>query len=175
MHERHYQYISRLSTDDLRGMMEQYGEDVWQYAYFLTKKADMADDVAQEVFIKAYQSIHAFRGESTLKTWLLTITKNTSISLMKRAYFKYHVLTRFIKPMGEAPSAEKMVMEKEFTHNIWSQVMKLPSKYRETIVLNAHYQMSLEEIADMLQISVNTVKSRLHRARKQLQHLMKGE
>ncbi|MGI2294958.1 RNA polymerase sigma factor [Paenibacillus sp. GXUN7292] len=175
MHDLHYQYVSQLSPEDMRAIMEQYGDDVWQYAYFLTKKPDMADDIAQEVFIKVYQSIHAFRGESSLKTWLLKITKNTSISLMKRAYFKYHVLTHFIKPAGEHPSAEASVMEKDFTNSVWAQVMKLSSKYREAIVLSAHYEMSTEEIADMLQISVNTVKSRLHRARKELRIRMKGE
>jgi len=174
MHEQHYKYVSEISAKDLRDIMDRYGEDVWKYAFFLTKKTDLADDIAQEVFIKAYQSIHSFRGESTLKTWLLKITRNTSFSFRKKAYFKYHILTRFAQANGVHPSAEETALEREFAHEIWGQVMHLSDKYREAILLNAHYQFSLEEIADMLQISVNTVKSRLFRARKELHKLMKG-
>jgi len=170
----HYRYVAQITAQDLKQMMEMYGEDVWQYAYFLTKKRDMADDISQEVFIKAYKSIHEFRGDSALKTWLLKITRNTAFSYKRKAYFRYHVLTRFADAGEKLPSAEAIVLEQEFTHEIWSKVLRLSRKYREAIILSAHYQLSLEEIAETLQISVNTVKSRLFRARKELQKLLQG-
>ncbi len=175
MEDAYYLHISELSQGDLGRIMERYSEDVWQYAYLITKKRDMADDITQEVFIKVYRSIDSFRGESSLKTWLLQITKHTSISLMKRAYFKYHVLTHSFKNSGESPSAELIVIQNEFTNEIWKMVMTLSCKYREILTLSVHYELSTSEIAQMLQVSVNTVKSRMHRARKQLQKKLKGE
>lgn len=70
--------MSEMDTQTLNEMMNQYGNDIWNYAYFLTKQHALADDIAQEVFIKAYYGIHTFRGQSTLKTWLLTITRHTA-------------------------------------------------------------------------------------------------
>jgi RNA polymerase sigma-70 factor (ECF subfamily) len=100
--------------------MEQYGEDVWNYAYFLTRKHDIADDISQDVFFKAY-------------------------------------------------------LQKRYSDDLWEIVMQLPIKYRETLLLNAHYQLSLEEISQALNISIGTVKSRLHRARSRLAELIGRE
>lgn len=67
-----------MDTQTLDKIMNLYGNDIWNYAYFLTKQQALADDIAQEVFIKAYFGIHTFRGRATLKTWLLTITRHTA-------------------------------------------------------------------------------------------------
>ncbi|MGG1880230.1 sigma-70 family RNA polymerase sigma factor [Paenibacillus cisolokensis] len=72
--------------------MEAYGEDVWNYAYAITRNTHTADDVAQDGFIKAYQRYVSFRGEASVKTWLLTITRNTAFSYLKRAFLRRVVL-----------------------------------------------------------------------------------
>lgn len=166
--------MPQAGIDDFGELVDIYGETVWKYAYFLTKKRDLADDIAQEVFIKAYRSLHAYRGEASLKTWLLKITRNTSYTLKNKAYLKYQVLVSLVSFTDVHPSAETSVLAREYSHEIWSKVTQLSNKYREAIVLNAHYQLSMEEIAELLQISVNTVKSRLLRARKELLKLMQG-
>ncbi|MNZ36242.1 ECF RNA polymerase sigma factor SigW [compost metagenome] len=173
MEEKHYQYMSEISTYDIERMMDEFGEDVWQYAFFLTKKHDMADDIAQEVFIKAYRAVQSFRGQSSLKTWLLKITRNTAYSHFRNPFYKRAVLMQHISLADTRKSAESDYMEQEFAHEIWSLVMRLSTKYREVIVLSGHYHLSMEEIADALQISVSTAKTRLHRARKALYKLMK--
>lgn len=82
------QLSAELNISDIRGLMESYGEDVWNYAYVITKNTHTADDVAQDVFIKAYQHAASFRGEASMKTWLLKITRNTALSYLKRAFFR---------------------------------------------------------------------------------------
>ncbi|RKP48088.1 RNA polymerase sigma factor [Cohnella endophytica] len=172
MSDEHLKYLSAIDHFDIREIMEQYGEDVWNYAYFLTRKHDWADDISQEVFIKAYKNIDAFRGQSSLKTWLLKITRNTSFSHRKLAFFRRTVGldARMLKQVQ--PSAENEYMERSYSDDIWDKVMQLPGRYRETLLLNAHYHMSLEEISRHLNISLGTVKSRLHRARSRLADLM---
>lgn len=168
MKNQHYSPVSGIGADGFTRLMEEYGEDVWHYAFFLTKKTDLADDIAQEVFIKAYKAVGHFRGESSIKTWLLKITRNTVFSYRRKAYFRLNVLVRNVPASGALVSAEQEYMEQQFVHEIWSCVLALPRKFREVIILNGYHQMAMEEIADTLQISVNTAKSRLHRARKAL-------
>lgn len=76
-----------MDTQTLDKIMSLYGNDIWNYAYFLTKQQALADDIAQDVFIKAYFGIHTFRGQASLKTWLLTITRHTAFRYKKAFSF----------------------------------------------------------------------------------------
>ncbi len=156
--------VTQADAYDLRGMMERYGEDVWNYAFFLTKRRDMADDIAQDTFLKAYAGITSFRGEASLKTWLLKIARNTALSHKKCAFFRNTTLKAFIERFESHPSAEEEFIERNATDELWTLVLQLPVPFREVLVLNSHYSFSLEEIAQTLGISLGTVKSRLHRA-----------
>ncbi|MBW7455213.1 RNA polymerase sigma factor, partial [Paenibacillus sepulcri] len=70
-------YVSSLCSADFRRVMEEYGDDVWSYAYFLTGNKDTADELAQETFVKAFRRLASYRGESSVKTWLLVIARNS--------------------------------------------------------------------------------------------------
>lgn len=84
------QLLAQAQTIDnytLSSIMDDYGNDVWNYAYFLTKSAEQADELSQEVFIRAYSGIAHYRGDCSLKTWLLTITRNTTFTYRKSRFF----------------------------------------------------------------------------------------
>lgn len=168
MEERHLHSISQLHATDLRAIMETYGEDVWNFAYFLTKKHDLADDIAQDVFIKVYKHIGLFRGESSLKTWLLKLTRNTAISYTRLAFFRRRSPYEPSLLHQSGASAEEAYLQQQYEGQVWELVLGLPLKLREIMILRAHYQLSHEEIAHTLAISLGTVKSRLHRARAKL-------
>lgn len=180
MGENYLQYMTDLKAADLRALMEAYGEDVWNYAYFLTNRIDQADDIAQEVFIKAYRSFHSFRGEASEKTWLLKITRNTAYSYRKLAFFRKVTLMDSLLFQNASsltpasPSAEEEYIEREKTDAIWNVVLELPRKFRDPFVLSMHFQMSMEEIAAMLELPIGTVKSRIYRAKKRLSEKLKG-
>lgn len=161
-----------VASDDPNGLLEDlmnaYGTDVWNYAYSITRKRDLADDITQEVFIKVYRHIHSFRRDASVKTWLLTITRNTAIDFQRSAFFRKVTLTDWIEAQGERRSAEQEWMEKEAVNDIWSMVLKLPTKYREAIILFAHHQLSMKEMAEVLGVTEGTVKSRLYHARQKL-------
>lgn len=174
------QHVSRLNVSDLQILMEQYGEDVWNYAYFLTKNTHHADDIAQEVFMKVYHNVHTFRGEASEKTWLLKITRNTAYSFLKLAFFRKVTLMdsrtfqNVFSPGAVSPSAEQQYMEKEAVDTIWNSVLELPRKFRDPFVLSLHYGLPLEAIAGILGQPVGTVKSRIYRAKKRLAEKLKG-
>ncbi|WP_440116009.1 RNA polymerase sigma factor [Paenibacillus sp. QZ-Y1] len=179
-----YQYLKSAQTIDnytLSSIMDDYGNDVWNYAYFLTKSAEQADELSQEVFIRAYSGISHFRGECSLKTWLLTITRNTTFTYRKSRFFRSSLWGETLsfktsdqEPSGEKnvasgnyvhPSAETEVISREHVHEIWDIIMGLPDKFRELLLLHLKYELTTSEIAEMLGISTGTVKSRLSRAK----------
>lgn len=152
----------------LTELMNTYGKDVWNFAFSMTRKWDQADDIAQEVFLKAYRNLHTFRSESSVKTWLLAITRNMVLDYRKQAFFRRVVLVDTYKDNGAVSSAEREVIETLAMNDMWKQVLALPCKYREVIILYAHYQLTMKEIAEMLGVSEGTVKSRLFHARRKL-------
>ncbi|MCL6664540.1 RNA polymerase sigma factor [Paenibacillus amylolyticus] len=177
------QFLAQAQTIDnytLSSMMDDYGNDVWNYAYFLTKSAEQADELSQEVFIRAYSGIAQYRGEGSLKTWLLTITRNTTFTYRKSRFFRSSLWGEtlsieterecsgqrvMIQEKTSHPSAEMEVIRKEHVNEIWDIVLALPRKFREILLLNLKYELTTSEIAEMLKISLGTVKSRLSRGK----------
>jgi RNA polymerase sigma-70 factor (ECF subfamily) len=152
----------------LTELMNAYGKDVWNFAYSMTRKWDQADDIAQEVFLKAYRNLHTFRSQSSVKTWLLAITRNMVLDYRKQAFFRRVVLVDAFRDDSSSSSAEREVIEALAVNEMWKRVLDLPYKYREVVILYAHHQLSMKEIAEMLGVSEGTVKSRLFHARRKL-------
>jgi RNA polymerase sigma-70 factor (ECF subfamily) len=165
-----FDYLQHLTEHSdlkavLQDIMQAYGDDVWNYAFSLTKKWDLADDITQEVFLKVYRSILSFRSDCSLRTWLLTITRNTAYDYLKASFFRKVTLLDSVVIGGAVRSTENEVVERMTVNEIWEQVLKLPVKYREVLILYGHYQLSIKEIAELLGVREGTVKSRLHHAR----------
>lgn len=175
MEESHLPYVDRMGGDDLRELMETYGQEVWNLAYLLTKRRDLADDIAQDVFLRAYGAIASFRGESSVRTWLLSIARNVSINYLKTAFMRKVIPASRIKTKTTAPSAESEALRRSFADEIWEAVLSLPVKLREVLILHARYELGMREIAEMLGLSEGTVKSRLSRARRRMSAILKEE
>lgn len=165
-----FEYLRYVSKEPDRGaildeLMLAYGKDVWNYAYFLTRRRDLAEDIAQDVFVKVYQRLDSFRGASGIKPWLLTITRHTALDYLKSAWMRRVTLLPSRFRQDALPSAEAVWFGREEQRTVWRAVMELPRKLREVLLLYAHHRLSIREIAEMLHLSEGTVKSRLHRAR----------
>lgn len=171
-------YLKHLSKHDdagliLTDLMRTYGKNVWDYAYILTKHKEAADDLMQEVFLSAFQQMHNFRGESSVKTWLLRITRNKSLNHLKSAFIRRVTLVERIFPRATIRSAEQEIFAQMQVTEIWTIVLKLPIKYREIILLEAHYGCTDHEMSVLLDVPVGTIKSRLHRARAKVEQALK--
>ncbi|MCC3376481.1 RNA polymerase sigma factor [Cohnella sp. REN36] len=152
----------------LSELMNAYGKEVWNYAFSLTRKWDLADDISQEVFIKVFKNLHNFRSDASIRTWLLTITRNTVIDHHRSAFLRKVTLTDWIGEVGERQSVEEDVIERYAVNDLWKLVLKLPAKSREVLILYAHHQLSLKEIAEVLGVTEGTVKSRMFHARRKI-------
>ncbi|MBH5316311.1 sigma-70 family RNA polymerase sigma factor [Paenibacillus sp. GSMTC-2017] len=155
--------------------MDQYGQDVWNFAYFLTKNRNASDDITQDVFIQVYNHVDSFRGEASIKTWLLTITRNISRNFLQTAFIRKVLLVDIVTSKGTCRSAEELFIEEEAANEIWKKVFMLPTKYREVLVLQAKYQLSISEISDILKLPQGTVKSRLFEARNKMKQSLSKE
>jgi len=175
MDKEHLQHLSRMDEFTLDKLMTAYGQAVWNYAYFLTKQRQLADDVTQDTFLKAYRHIADFRGQGSVQGWLFRIARNTASNYRRMAFLRKVTLLDVIERQGGSRSAEEEFMDAHVSNDIWRQVLQLSAPYREVLILDAKYDLSLQEIAELLGVSVGTVKSRLHRARAKLAAKLKEE
>jgi RNA polymerase sigma factor (sigma-70 family) len=165
----------------LQQLMEEYGQSVARLAYTYVKDVTIAEDVAQEVFIKCYRKLDEFRQESSYKTWLFKITVNQSKDLLKSWNVKKVFPTEFSSHRGNQlesssreQTPEQFVISNERKEIIANAVLFLPVKLREVIILYYYEGQKIEEIADLLNIKVNTIKTRLMRARQKLKKMIGG-
>ncbi|WP_245631794.1 sigma-70 family RNA polymerase sigma factor [Alicyclobacillus ferrooxydans] len=151
----------------LRRWMEQYGTDVINFAYSYVRNYHQAQDIAQDVFLRAFQNAHTFRGESSVKTWLLSITANRCRDYLRSWHVRHELLPKEEALQDEvAPlNTEATVIERISNDEVWQQVSELPVKYREVVVLYYLRDLSTKEVADVLGISDEAVRTRLHRGR----------
>lgn len=178
-----------LDEDQIRQIMRLYGDEVWNYIYYLTGNRETADDLAQEVFVKCYYRIATYQGTSTFKAWLFTIARNTVFSYRKSRYFRLGLWggrqqtlndadtehqERVMLQAGMSLSAEMEYMGNRQVAEIWEIIMKLPLKLREVLVLDLKAELPVREIAGLTGLPEGTVKSRLHRARRKVQEQLRG-
>jgi RNA polymerase sigma-70 factor (ECF subfamily) len=174
MSSEYLKHVDSVDVSELTVLIDEYGDDIWKYAYYLTKNREQAKDIAQEVFIKAHYKIHTFRGQSTIKTWLLTITRNISLNYLSSSYFRRVRLFGNIKSKQSTSSAETDYISQQSTADVWSIIMKLSDKLREVLVLDLEYDLTIQQSAQLLNLPEGTVKSRLHRARKEVENQLEG-
>jgi len=164
-----------MSAMSLREMMENYGSDVWNYAFFLTRSREQANDISQEVFLKAYKNVGKYRGQASMKTWLLTITRNTAFSWSKNSFWRKFLVLGDQPATVNAPSAEREALGNQYANRIWELIMALPDKHREVLVLDIQHGLSIAEMSNLLNVAQGTVKSRLARAREKVRQAIEKE
>lgn len=159
----------------LEQWMQEYGTRILHLAFFYLKDRQLAEDVAQEVFLKAYQSMDEFRGESAVYTWLYRIAVNLCRDRLRSPWWKRIFLPGELPVVrgGEAP--DEVALESVRNQEILRHVLSLPLPYREIVMFYYYEDLSTSEIAQITGLPENTVKTRLHRARKQLKEILSRE
>ena len=150
-------------------LMDQYGESLIRLAYTYVRNHQVAEDIVQDVFLKAFEKLDKFRGESNYKTYLYRITINRSYDYFRSWSYKNTLLTdKITKIVKQEKSAELLVITKDETSMLGEKILSLPVKYREVIILYYYSDYGIDEIAFILGISPNTIKTRLRRGREKL-------
>jgi len=168
---------------DFQKIYDAYQPKILRYLAYLVGEHE-AEDLTQEVFVKVNRAIKTFRGESRLSTWLYRIATNTGIDRLRSPSFRrisQEGLLTISLENGEAkfdvnnvwtgeqpPSTEQELMRKQMNECIKEFIGKLPESYRTVLVLSELEELGNQEIAEILGVTLSTVKIRLHRAREKL-------
>lgn len=162
----------------LEQVMREYGEKILQLVYLIVKDRTMAEDITQEVFLKAFRDLHAFRGESEIKTWLYRIAINESKKYLRSWSFRQIFSTFQKESVPDEPDQEHVedrVIGKLTKEEMAQRVMAMSPQYRQVILLHYYEDLTVREIAQVLDISEELVRTKLHRARKQFKLLIEKE
>jgi len=160
----------------------QYGPQLYSAALRMTRNAADAEDVVQETFLKAYRAYHTFQEGTNLKAWLYRILTNTYINrYRKKARRPSEVDFGEVEDLylykrlgsgeagGSARSAEEEALEGFVEADVKAAVEELPEHFRMPVLLADVEGFSYKEIAEILDVPIGTVMSRLHRGRKALE------
>jgi RNA polymerase sigma-70 factor (ECF subfamily) len=149
--------------DDIRSILAQYEDKVYRLSLGMLGDSAQAEDASQETFVKIWKGLPKFRGESSISTWIFSIARNTCLDLLKKRRNLVSLDEVIEKPrFGREPI------------DIESLLQGLPLQYREVMLLFYVQEKSYEEVARTLELPMGTVKTYLHRARKQLMLQMAG-
>ena len=148
-------------------LMTRYGTDIKRFCLLQLRDAGQAEDAAQEVFIKAWRALSAFRGDSSEKTWLLRIAANTCRDHQRTGWFRF---------MDRSVTPEDMERGAAFEFpddSISGAIAALPALLRQAVTLRYFEEMSIREMTQVLAVSEATVKRRVRKANALLRSRLK--
>ena len=158
-------------------LVDLHRDRIYRLVRGLLKDADEAEDVTQEVFVKAFYRISSYKGDSAFFTWLYRVAVNASTDWRKK-WRRRKGLSLEDGPTGaegirdEGPRPERLAHGRDLGRRLERALAELPEKYRTILVLREYEGLSYEEIARVLELRKGTVESRLFRARERLREMM---
>ncbi len=172
--------IARARKGDQKAfeaLVNKYKNLVYSIMIRMVRNPQEAEDLTQEAFMKAFHAIHAFNEEYAFSTWLMKIATNNCIDFLRKKKLKTFSIDQPVQhkddeiqmelPAAE-PSPERELLSQEQRKLIQQAIEELPPLYRHVIVLRHQEEKSYEEIAEILDIPIGTVKARIFRAREML-------
>jgi RNA polymerase sigma-70 factor (ECF subfamily) len=152
-----------------------YQERIYWVARRFVNDHEAADDIAQDVFVKAYESLRNFRSESSLYTWLYRIAVNTALNTLRRQKVKefFRIDELFEVEDTGAQGPDEAVEREENRALIEQAIARLPKKQRSVFVLRFYEEMPYEEIAKILKTSVGGLKANYFHAVRKIQEYVR--
>lgn len=166
-----------VSGKNFTVVFDEYKRPIFNYLLRMTQNRELADDLTQETFLRVYKGLPKFRGDSSLSTWIYRIASNVSFDFFRSKKTHQELRTDSIDeaetnrmriPDKFAPPPEQAAVQYEMSACVQSYIRELPPDYRAVILLSDLQGLKNQEIAEVLDLSLDTVKIRLHRARVKL-------
>jgi RNA polymerase sigma-70 factor (ECF subfamily) len=159
-------FVLARQRPSFEAMWDEHRPRIWRLMARLSGALDQADDLTQEVAIKACAGYDAFSGKSDVFTWLYRIAVNVAQRTSER---KQHLTLPLDSPLAVAArspvrSPETAALAADLRSRVWAALDRLPEEYRTTLILQVYEELKYREIAAVLDIPIGTVKSRLHAA-----------
>lgn len=177
--------VRRASGGDQKAFQElfnKYRQPLFYHILRMVHDREIVDDLLQEVFLKAFDNIYSYNPEYAFSTWLYRITTNHTIDYLRKKKLKTYSLDEPIKTkdgemsidvVDEHSVSDDEVIRKQRAEILREALKSLPEKYRQVIELRHMDELSYQEIADIMQIPLGTVKAHIFRARELLYKYLK--
>ena len=148
-------------------IVPEYQNKVFRLAYSMLGNAASAEDAAQDIFVRIWKALAAYRGQSSISTWIYSIARNTCLTAIKANALRSISLDEpRIRLLAERRGSSAAQVGSGLD---WEQLLsELPEKYRQVLVLYYMQQKSYDDVAAILGVPMGTVKTNLHRAKKDL-------
>ncbi|MDG4812339.1 sigma-70 family RNA polymerase sigma factor [Hydrogenovibrio sp. 3SP14C1] len=156
------------STPFFEQLVKAYASDLFRYAFWLSKDRDIAEDLVQETFSRAWKSIDKLKDEKAAKAWLITILRRENA----RRFEKYQPDLVEIEAELMADDVRYEPDEKLEKQLLYQAILSLDPQFKEPLMLQVQWGFSGEEIAEQLGLKLATVNTRLFRARQQLKKIL---
>jgi RNA polymerase sigma-70 factor (ECF subfamily) len=168
--------VLRGNSANFRKIVEKYQNTIYRLCRSYLSHHEEAEDATQEIFLRAYKSLHRFDLEKRFLNWLYTIAINHLKSRYKRILRFKDKKERFQQePLSNPDTPETLSEDRETVEEMQRMVEVLPNNLKEIVILYYYEEMGVNQIAEVLDISRENVKSRLFRARKKIrENLEKG-
>jgi len=170
------------SDEAFTKLVETYQTPVFNLCYRMLGEPELAEDAAQETFLRAYQHLHRYDQKRPFATWLLSIAAHYCIDKLRRRKFSMFSMDQedeegntFEIADPDSPNPEMESMKGQTRARVQSMLKDLDATDRAAIIMRYWYDYSEIEIAESLRLTVSAVKSRLHRARKELAGMWQEE
>ncbi|MFS0576177.1 RNA polymerase sigma factor SigW [Sporosarcina sp. 179-K 3D1 HS] len=180
--------VNKRINEVLKGNQDAFEEIVtlfqhrlYQVCYRMLGNAQEAEDIAQEAFVRAYINIHTFDQKRKFSTWIFRIATNLCIDRIRKKKPDYYLdaevpgtegLNLYSQVAAADELPEDQVEKMELQERIQYEIGRLPDKYRSVITLRYIEELPLQEIGDILELPLGTVKTRVHRGREALRKQM---
>ncbi len=169
-------FIEKARNGDVSAfekLVSLYAKKIYNYCYRMTDSREDAEDLAQEVFIKVYQNLKSFKGDSKFSTWIYRIAYNTCVDRYRKNRKLDTVSLNYgkdedsvkIELVSNDPLPEEEVIKKERYRKLQACIAGLKPEYKTVIILRDIQNYTYAEIAEILQVPLGTVKSHISRAR----------
>ncbi len=155
-------------------LVDRHARSLFGLAVRLVGDPADAEEVVQETFAGAFRGLRAFRGQAAVKTWLTQILIRQTSRLYRRERRHRHNVLRLDRPEATDPAVPPSQQQADFRMDLSKAILGLAPEYRQVIVLRELQGMTYDQIAAVLGVPRGTVESRLFRARRRLQELLKG-
>lgn len=181
MKEAELELIEKLKAGEAEAFdafLDVYGSRLYNFASKMCKSSEDARDVMQDTLISAFKALKNFRGESSFRTWLFKIAVNACRKMRRKGKFEperelslddfmpaIRDRTQKLEIIDWSQNPEELFLRSELRSVVKNAIAELPTKYRVVLVLRDLEQLSTDEVSEILKLSPEAVKSRLHRAR----------
>ena len=162
-------------TDAFSRLVVRYQDRLYRSLVLMLGSAEDAQDIAQEAFILSFKKLDTFRGHSAFYSWLFRIAMNAAISMKRKQKLRTTSIQAAQEESGLEPVDQSLDSQPDFQMNqqeqqelVLSALQELPDEYRTVLILKEMEGMKYEDIAEVIDSPIGTVRSRIHRARSEL-------